>query len=91
MTREEAHLRNEAKFANLARAEEKIEAQQRIEERKDRAMRGWLTDSPPPPPRPDIPGEDHKWHLMMGAAQQCPRCREVVARLRHDKKLPPPD
>lgn len=58
MNREEAHLRNEAKFHNLAAAKE----------RNDRAMQGWLGD-PPPPSRTYAPGEEHKWYKMMGAAQ----------------------
>jgi hypothetical protein len=37
-----------------------------------RAMRGWLTDSPPPPPRTYAPGEEHKWYKMMGAAHLLP-------------------
>ena len=61
VTREEAHLRTEAKFANLARAKEQ----------KDRAMKGWL-GTPPPPSRTSVPGEEHKWYLMMGAAHFLP-------------------
>ena len=38
-----------------------------IEDRKKKAERGWLADPPPPPPREYIPGEEHKWRLMMGA------------------------
>lgn len=37
-----------------------------IESRKKKAERGWLAD-PPPPPREYIPGEEHKWRVMMGA------------------------
>jgi hypothetical protein len=65
MTREDALLRTEAKFANLGRAKEQVEARQR-------AMRGWLTDSPPPPPRTSAPGEEQKWYKMMGAAHLLP-------------------
>ena len=36
-----------------------------IEARKKKAERGWLTDPPPPPPREYIPGEEHKWRVMM--------------------------
>ena len=38
-----------------------------IEARTKRAERGWLADPAPPPPREDIPGEENKWYLMMGA------------------------
>jgi hypothetical protein len=41
---------------------------------KDRAMRGWLAD-PPPPPRTYAPGEEHKWYKMMGAAHLLPAGR----------------
>ena len=37
----------------------------------DRAMRGWLSD-PPPPPREHRPGEEYKWYKMMGAAHLLP-------------------
>ena len=77
-----------------AQADVKLAPTPSIMDNKHKAMQGWLTDSPPPPPRDHPPGEDHKWHLMMGVAKHCPRCREVVARLRQDKiptKSPPPD
>jgi hypothetical protein len=32
------------------------------------AERGWIAD-PPPPCRDYIPGEEHKWRLMMGNGQ----------------------
>ena len=38
-----------------------------IEVRKKRAERGWITESPPTPPRMLRPGEEKKWYLMMGA------------------------
>ena len=48
---------------------------------KERAMRGWLTDSPPPPPRTYIPGEEYKWYKMMGAAHMLPeRERKALRR-----------
>ncbi len=59
-----------------------------VMDQKDRAMRGWLTDSPPPPPRPYIPGEEHKWYKMMGATDLVPeREREAIRRLdaEHDE------
>ena len=31
------------------------------------AERGWIADPPPPPPRDAVPGEERKWHIMMGA------------------------
>lgn len=42
-------------------------SQDEIEARKKKAERGWLADPPPKPPRPYIPGEEHKWRRMMGA------------------------
>ena len=46
-------------------------------------MQGWLTDSPPPPSRTYIPGEEHKWYWMMGAAKDIPqRERERIERER---------
>lgn len=38
------------------------------EARKKKAGRGWLADprsAPPPPSRLYIPGEEHKWRIMM--------------------------
>jgi hypothetical protein len=32
------------------------------------AEKGWIAD-PPPPCRDYIPGEEHKWRLMMGNGQ----------------------
>jgi hypothetical protein len=40
---------------------------------KDKAMKGWLTDTPPPTPREKTPGEEHKWYKMMGAAHLLPQ------------------
>jgi hypothetical protein len=37
-----------------------------VPDNKDRAMQGWLTDAPPPPPRTYPPGEEHKWYRMSG-------------------------
>jgi hypothetical protein len=68
MDREEALRRLEAKFHNLGAAKEREEARQR-------AMQGWVTDSPPPPPRTYAPGEEHKWYKMMGAAHLLPAQR----------------
>jgi hypothetical protein len=52
-----------------------------VVDNKERAMRGWLTDSPPPPPRTYIPGEEYKWYWMMGAAKDIPqRERERIER-----------
>ena len=31
------------------------------------ARQGWIADPPPPPPRDYIPGEEHKWSIMMSA------------------------
>ena len=33
------------------------------------ARQGWIADPPPPPPRDYIPGEEHKWEIMMNAGQ----------------------
>ena len=33
------------------------------------ARQGWIADPPPPPPRDYIPGEEHKWRIMMGNGQ----------------------
>lgn len=32
------------------------------------AERGWIGE-PPPPTRDRVPGEEHKWRLMMGNGQ----------------------
>ena len=46
----------------------------------DRAMRGWLSD-PPPPPREHRPGEEYKWYKMMGAVHMLPeRERKALRR-----------
>jgi hypothetical protein len=46
-----------------------------------RAMRGWLTDTPPPPPRIYAPREEHKWYKMMGATDLLPQQeREAIRR-----------
>ena len=36
------------------------------------ARQGWIADPPPPPPRDYIPGEEHKWSIMMGATNLLP-------------------
>lgn len=36
------------------------------------AERGWIVDPPPPPPRDYIPGEEHKWRIMMGRGKFLP-------------------
>ena len=42
------------------------------------AEKGWIGE-PQLTPRTSPPGEEHKWHLMMGAAHDCPRCRERLS------------
>jgi len=34
------------------------------------AERGWIADPPPPPPRDAVPGEERKWHIMVGATSK---------------------
>jgi hypothetical protein len=51
------------------------------------AEQGWIGE-PQPPSRTYAPGEEHKWHLMMGAAHACPRCREHQDRLRQRRSEP---
>jgi hypothetical protein len=46
----------------------------------DKAMRGWLSDPPPPTPRPYIPGEEHKWYKMMGATDLLPEREQEAIR-----------
>ena len=38
-----------------------------IEDRKRRAERGWIAETPPKPASPYRPGQETKWYLMMGA------------------------
>ena len=52
-------------------------SQDEIEARKEKAVRGWLADPPPKPPRESIPGEENKWFLMMGARHLISKERDL--------------
>lgn len=53
------------------------------------ARQGWIADPLPPPPRDYIPGEEHKWSLMMNAGQFTDKYKvKHTERAEEQKKTP---